>query len=55
MVRHKECVTEEKAVECGVPQGLPLSPLLFMLYISIQFEDGTFKHRFGYADDISFV
>lgn len=55
MVRYKEGVTDEKLVECGVPQGSPLSPLLFMLYISTLFEDGSFNCRFGYADDISVV
>ncbi|CCU74928.1 putative TE1b [Blumeria hordei DH14] len=28
-------ITEEKILECGVPQSSPLSPLLFMLYIAV--------------------
>ena len=54
-VRYKEGVTDEKVVECGVPQGSPLSPLLFMLYIATLFEDGSSNCRFGYADDIAVV
>ena len=51
-VRHREGITCEKVVECGVPQGSPLSPLLFLLYIAILVQDWKGK-RFGYADDIA--
>ena len=42
-------------VTCGLPQGSPTSPILFMLFISpIFFLPGvTDRSRYGYADDIA--
>jgi hypothetical protein len=40
---------------CGLPQGSPVSPILFMLYISPLFRLGNPKRRFGYADDGAFL
>src|SRR5699024_3682704 len=43
------------AVPAGLPQGSPVSPILFMLYLEPIFRIGPmFAHRgrFGYADDI---
>lgn len=54
-VKYRGGITEEKILECGVPQGSPLLPLLFMLYIAVLFEDHGLTSRFGYADNIAIV
>ena len=38
--------------ECGLPQGSPVSPVLFMLSIADAFPK-TGQSHFGYADDIA--
>jgi ribonuclease HI/exonuclease III len=38
-------------LSCGLPQGSPVSGILFMLYIAPLFHMGNLKSRFGYADD----
>ncbi|KAG6997116.1 putative RNA-directed DNA polymerase from transposon BS [Fusarium oxysporum f. sp. conglutinans] len=50
-VRLEDTVTKTKNIKCGSPQGSPLSPILFILYIADIFLQDT-EHRFGYADDI---
>ncbi len=52
-VRHQDGITQDKVAECGVPQGSPLSPLLFLLYIAILVQQGNKDSKFGYADDIA--
>ena len=42
-------------VNCGLPQGSPASPILFMLYISPIFKMGKISQRFSYADDIALI
>lgn len=53
--RYSGRVTEDKEAECGVSQGSPLFPLVFLLYIAILFQDDLTSTRFGYADDISVI
>ena len=43
------------AIECGLPQGSPVSPILFALYIAPLLWMGRSKKRFGYADDLGFL
>ena len=43
------------SIRCGLPQGSPVSPILFMLYLAPLFHIGTPKARFGYADDVALL
>ncbi len=42
-------------ITCGLPQGSPVSPILFMLYIAPLLRLGRPKGRFGYADDLALL
>lgn len=45
-------ITSPKSLTCGNPQGSPVSPLLFLLYMAEPMKSGNVRARFGYADDI---
>lgn len=50
-VRLEGFTTTSYDVDCGTPQGSPLSPVLYMLYLAeLLLMDPTL--RFGYADDL---
>ncbi|EED12709.1 reverse transcriptase, putative [Talaromyces stipitatus ATCC 10500] len=38
-------------IACGLPQGSPVSGILFMLYIAPLFRLGNSRNKFSYADD----
>lgn len=48
----EDCTTVFYDVECGTPQGSPLSPVLYMSYLAELLQQNT-QFRFGYADDIA--
>ncbi|RAL65124.1 hypothetical protein DID88_001230 [Monilinia fructigena] len=52
MVRLEDAYTDESRVQCGTPQGSPLSPVLYMLYLAELLNQDQ-ALRFGYADDIA--
>jgi ribonuclease HI len=50
-VRLEGFTTDYSDVKCGTPQGSPLSPILYILYLAdLLNQDRTL--RFGYADDV---
>ena len=50
-VRLGQVTTPSYPVACGTPQGSPLSPVLYTLYLAELISMDT-ERRFGYADDI---
>jgi hypothetical protein len=50
-VRLGQATTPSYPVACGTPQGSPLSPVLYTLYLAELLSIDT-KKRFGYEDDI---
>ena len=57
-VRFQEITTEDLPLYCGLPQGSPVSPILFLLYTQPIYKLGQQRHhqqykRFGYADDVA--
>ena len=50
-VRYQDITTPSSPLQCGLPQGSPVSPILFLLYTEPIYRLGNPKGRFGYADD----
>ncbi|KAL5606031.1 uncharacterized protein BROUX77_003224 [Berkeleyomyces rouxiae] len=44
--------TPDRHLSCGVPQGSPVSPILFMLFLQPLFDS---RRKFGYADDVAII
>ncbi|RAL67736.1 hypothetical protein DID88_008469 [Monilinia fructigena] len=53
MVRLEGMYTAESKTQCGTPQGSPLSPILYVLYLAELLNQDRRSLRFGYADDIA--
>lgn len=54
-VRFNGGLTNPKELVCGVPQGSPISPLLFLLYMAEPIRSGNVITRFSYADNIGIL
>lgn len=54
-IRLGDTVTEETKLHCGLPQGSPVSPILFMLYTEPILRVGKQRGNFSYADDIAIL
>lgn len=52
-IRFNGLTSPSLEVLCGLPQGSPASPILFMLYLAPLFTMGTSGTKFGYADNIA--
>ncbi|KJZ68803.1 hypothetical protein HIM_11807 [Hirsutella minnesotensis 3608] len=54
-IRYQDTVTDSSPLQCGLPQGSPVSPILFLLYMESIYRLGDAQGRFGYADDIAIL
>ncbi|KAI1002862.1 hypothetical protein K3495_g5340 [Podosphaera aphanis] len=52
-IRLNGIIGEPIALNCGLPQGSTVSPILCMLYIAPLFRLPALKKAFGYADDVA--
>ncbi|XP_044718774.1 reverse transcriptase (RNA-dependent DNA polymerase) domain-containing protein [Hirsutella rhossiliensis] len=54
-VRYQDITTPTTPLQCGLPQGSPVSPILFLLYTEAIYRLGNPEGRFGYADDTAIL
>jgi len=54
-VRYQDTTTPFTPLQCGLPQGSPVSPILFLLYTEPIYRLGNPQGRFGYADDTAIL
>ncbi|KAM4062478.1 reverse transcriptase (RNA-dependent DNA polymerase) [Hirsutella rhossiliensis] len=54
-IRYQDIATNSSPLQCGLPQGSPVSPILFLLYTESIYRLGSSKGRFGYADDTAIL
>ncbi|KAJ3455198.1 hypothetical protein MRS44_013798 [Fusarium solani] len=54
-VRYQDTLTPFTPLQCGLPQGSPVSPILFLLYTEPIYRLGNPQGRFGYADDTAIL
>ncbi|KJZ70687.1 hypothetical protein HIM_09911 [Hirsutella minnesotensis 3608] len=54
-IRYQDIVTDSSPLQCGLPQGSPVSPMLFLLYTGPIYRLGNAQGRFGYADDTAIL
>ncbi|KID83882.1 Endonuclease/exonuclease/phosphatase [Metarhizium guizhouense ARSEF 977] len=54
-VRYQDTTTPTTPLQRGLPQGSPVSPILFLLYTEPIYRLGNPEGRFGYADDTAIL
>ncbi|PNP55723.1 hypothetical protein FNYG_15459 [Fusarium nygamai] len=54
-VRYQDTTTPLYPLQCGLPQGSPVSPILFLLYTKPIYRLGNPQGRFGYADNTAIL
>ena len=54
-VRYQDIATPTTPLQCGLSQGSPVSPILFLLYTEPIYRLGNPEGRFGYADDTAIL
>ncbi|KAJ6437641.1 transcription-silencing protein clr2 domain-containing protein [Purpureocillium lavendulum] len=54
-VRYQDVTTQSSPLQCGLPQGSPASPILFLLYTEPIYRLSSPKGLFGHADDTAFL
>ncbi|KAJ6436970.1 Protein phosphatase 1 regulatory subunit 3A [Purpureocillium lavendulum] len=54
-VRYQDVTTPSSPLQCGLPQGSPASPILYLLYTEPIYRLRNLKGRFGYADDTAIL
>ncbi|KAJ3455637.1 hypothetical protein MRS44_017119 [Fusarium solani] len=54
-VRYQDTLTPSSPLQCGLPQGSPASPILFLLYTEPIYRLSNPQGRFGYADDTAIL
>jgi hypothetical protein len=54
-VRYQDTTTPFTPLQCGLPQGSPVSPILFLLYTEPIYRLGNPQGRFAYADDTAIL
>ncbi|KAJ0127863.1 putative zinc-binding oxidoreductase [Fusarium oxysporum f. sp. albedinis] len=53
--RYQDTITHFAPLQCGLPQGSPVSPILFLLHTGLIYQLGNPQGRFGYADDTAIL
>lgn len=54
-IRLNGVISPSQNITCSLPQGPPISLILFMLYISPNFKLGNQQMKYGYANDVAIL
>lgn len=54
-IRFENIFTEDEPLTCGLPQGSPISPILFLLYTEPILKLVKWRTKYAYADDLAIL